>query len=57
MLGFSSESQNLEVFVSLPKGNSTTDTFPAILEILRTKEIFVVDSVFHIVIGEWIEQF
>ena len=57
MLGFSSESQNLEVFVSLPKSNSTTDTFPAILEILRTKEIFVVDSVFHIVIGEWIEQF
>ena len=31
VLGFSSELQTAEVFVTLPKGDSTTDTLPAIL--------------------------
>ena len=38
VLGFSAELQDAEVFVTLPKGVSTTDALSAILEILRTNK-------------------
>ena len=38
VLDFSAELQNTEVSVTLPKIDSTTDAFPAILESLRANK-------------------
>ena len=38
VLGFSAELQDAEVFVTLPKGASTTDALSAILKTLRTNK-------------------
>ena len=50
------ELQNAEVSITLLKSDSTTDALPAFLKIFRTKETPAVESVFGIVIGEWIGQ-
>ena len=38
MLAFSVELENAEVFVTLPKDNSTTHALPVILKILQTNK-------------------
>ena len=38
VLGFLAELQNAEAFVTLPKGDSTTDVLPIILKTLRTNK-------------------
>ena len=38
VLDFSAELQNTDISVTLPKSDSTRDTFPAILEFLRANK-------------------
>ena len=55
MLGFSAELQNTEVFVTLPKGDSTSDALPETLKILRTNKVNTCDGLSFPYIYRWID--
>ena len=57
LLGFSTELQNAEVFVTLLKGDSTTDALPAILKILRTSKGNTCGGLSFPYSHRWIGQF